>query len=63
MIPPRSQRSVVENILGSKPKPSFTPGAGMDSLGLGKWLNLCKPHSTKQCDTHLSISDCLNERI
>ena len=38
MIPPRSQRSVVENTLGSKPKPSFTPGSGMDSLGLGKWF-------------------------
>ena len=36
MIPPRSQLSVVENILGSKPKPSFTPGSDMDSLGLGK---------------------------
>lgn len=62
MIPPRSQHSVVENTLGLRPQPSFPPGSGLDSLCLGKLFNLSEPHSTKQCNIHLSISDCLNKR-
>lgn len=49
--PPRSRCSVVENILGSKSKVSFTP-SGLYSLSWGELFNLCVPHSTKESNIH-----------